>query len=565
MNHRRLAGRLIVDDPDGWAEHYPANHRLHGTAMASIILHGELDAKEPALSRPVYVRPILKPSHHFSSPPPECIPDDYLVVDLIHRAVKRILTGDGEEEAVAPSVRIINLSVGDPDRPFIHEMSPWARLLDWLAYEYNVLFIVSAGNQVGPIEIPGVTETQLKSLSSKQMTKSVLEAIRSDSANRRILSPAESMNALTVGASHEDSSACGSGVSNQVDPLPLADFNRPTIWGSSGRKSGSPSIVLPGLPSPINGLGLGYRRAIKPEVLLPGGGRLIRSSYYLQTPPYWRRIAMPLPQVSRWLNRELNWVTMMVMVTVASTSNAAALASRIGGQLYEVLLQLQHQPHGDRLEEIYFPVLIKALLVHGSQWDKAYDVVAEVLPDPGKGGSKKDGVSRFLGYGRVFYERLLHCTEYRATSLGFGEIGDEQTHRFAFPLPPSLSGKKVWRRLTVTLAWLTPVNVNTYQYRGAKLWLNPPADTLDVKRKEVFWQSAKRGTVQHEILEGDEAAVFEEDGMLVIDVSCRGEAVDLNEPIRYGLAVTLEVAEGCMFSIYNEIKERIPQPVRIRV
>jgi hypothetical protein len=38
QNHRRLAGRLVVDDPDGYEAQYPANERRHGTSMASLIM-----------------------------------------------------------------------------------------------------------------------------------------------------------------------------------------------------------------------------------------------------------------------------------------------------------------------------------------------------------------------------------------------------------------------------------------------------------------------------------------------------------------------------------------------
>lgn len=40
-NHSLLAGRLVVDDPDGWAEGYVALDRQHGTSMASLIIHGD--------------------------------------------------------------------------------------------------------------------------------------------------------------------------------------------------------------------------------------------------------------------------------------------------------------------------------------------------------------------------------------------------------------------------------------------------------------------------------------------------------------------------------------------
>ena len=60
-NHPLLDGRLIVDDPEGWANGIPVADRFHGTAMASIVIHGDLTRQEPPLSRQIYVRPILQP------------------------------------------------------------------------------------------------------------------------------------------------------------------------------------------------------------------------------------------------------------------------------------------------------------------------------------------------------------------------------------------------------------------------------------------------------------------------------------------------------------------------
>ena len=59
--HRRLQGRLLIDDPDDFEEDYPPDRRRHGTAMASLIVHGDLAAGEAPLSRPLYIRPILRP------------------------------------------------------------------------------------------------------------------------------------------------------------------------------------------------------------------------------------------------------------------------------------------------------------------------------------------------------------------------------------------------------------------------------------------------------------------------------------------------------------------------
>jgi hypothetical protein len=123
-NHRLLAGRLVVDDPDSWEADYAASERMHGTAMASLIIHGDLNKPQQPLSRPVYVRPIMKPLNWIASPRPEGIPANCLVVDLIHRAVKRLFEGDNNEGPVAPNIKIINLSIGDRARQFTQSDLP---------------------------------------------------------------------------------------------------------------------------------------------------------------------------------------------------------------------------------------------------------------------------------------------------------------------------------------------------------------------------------------------------------------------------------------------------------
>jgi hypothetical protein len=62
-NHEALRGRLIIDDPDEFDSLYrsPQEH-MHGTAMASLILHGDLNnPEEGSLFRPLYVRPVMAP------------------------------------------------------------------------------------------------------------------------------------------------------------------------------------------------------------------------------------------------------------------------------------------------------------------------------------------------------------------------------------------------------------------------------------------------------------------------------------------------------------------------
>ena len=142
----------MIDDPDDWAADYPVAKRIHGTAMASMIVWGELDGSTAPLANPVYVRPILRPNASVedrlnASLANERTPSDRLLIDLVHSAVRRMYEGEADDEPSAPTVKVINLSVGDQSRSFGGDLLPWARLLDWLAFRYRVLFIVSSGNR----------------------------------------------------------------------------------------------------------------------------------------------------------------------------------------------------------------------------------------------------------------------------------------------------------------------------------------------------------------------------------------------------------------------------------
>ena len=118
-NHQLLSDRIILDDPDGWNSDYPVSERTHGTMMASLVIHGDLNASSRVpLRTPLYMRPIMRPNPPWVRQRREVIPEDVLIVDLIHRAVKRIFEGENGQPPVAPSVKLINLSVGDPSRPF---------------------------------------------------------------------------------------------------------------------------------------------------------------------------------------------------------------------------------------------------------------------------------------------------------------------------------------------------------------------------------------------------------------------------------------------------------------
>ena len=161
-------------------------------------------------------------------------------------------------------------------------------------------------------------------------------------------------------------------------------------------------------------------------------------------------------------------------------------------------------------------------------------------------------------------DRVLDCTEQRATLLGFGQLSDGEAHVFRLPLPPSLSARPEWRRLTVTLAWLSPISPNNQKYRNASLWFEINNDRLTLSRSDADRNAVRRGTVQHEVFEGQSADPFIDGERLEIKVNCRNDAGIIPKPVAYGLVVSLEVAEGVDIAVYNEIRAQIAPAIQIQ-
>jgi len=74
----------------------------------------------------------------------------------------------------------------------------------------------------------------------------------------------------------------------------------------------------------------------------------------------------------------------------------------------------------------------------------------------------------------------------------------------------------------------------------------------------------QRGTVQHEVLEGEQATAFLDGQTMSVQVNCRAQSGHLDELIPYALAVTLEVAEGTAIPIYEEIRARLRVGVQVQ-
>lgn len=536
--HHLLRGRIVLDDPEGWEETSEVRHRQHGTAMTSAILHGDLAGTREELSEPLYVRPIIRvdPQHSWVPQAEETVPVHRLPVELVYEAVTRMFGGT---EPRAPEVRIVNISVGDRAQIYDRFLSPWARLLDFLASTYEILFVVSAGNHDVEFQVPDDLELD----NSAETISTIFGELARTATERRLLAPAESVNALTVGALHDDDSA-------------------------ASRDGRIDLIADRGFPSPCSSWGSGHGRAIKPDALAPGG----RTLYDLQpringeqrrfTPSYIPRppgVQVGSPGRAGNLGAT-SWTR--------GTSVAAALTTRAGVRLLQRIDALRSTSSswqtGGPSDE-FDAVLVKALLVHGTTWDPVASDIRDAMQDAMLPSSKED-FQRALGYGAVRPDWPLTDDDHRVTGLFAARLGDG-THEYRLPLPGCLASEALWRRLTITLAWFTPVNHAHRRYRRAALWFEPPSGALRAfadRRQEASNLAARRGTVQHEIIDGRTAVPYVDGDELSFVVNCRPNAGSLDAEVPYAFVVTLETAEELRLPVYAEVSARLRQRTRIR-
>ncbi len=520
-NHVRLADRLLIYDPDGLDDGtYEAWLRRHGTEMASLIVWGDLGAEASPLRHPVIVRPILKPDPKTMARV-EAVPESTLLPDLMVRAFREITTA-------SPTVRIVNLSVCDPHAPFDTIPSAWARALDWLMVEHNVLVIISAGNYP-VVELP-VARSAFEAAEEAERREWTLKVLGSEANGRRLLTPAESINALTVGALHADAS--GAYVSG----------NRVDLLGGAV------------LPSPVSAMGRGFRRSVKPDIHTPGGRQLftvdLSSSGSTRLTASASTLAPGLraasPTRADPTQGELH---------VRGTSAATALATRQAARLLDVIEDLR--VGAPEFSDRHVPAALKALLVHGVEWpDKRLVTGLDwVLP-----------LDRYFTYGHLHTDHTLECPDNRVTVLAVGDLGSREEEDILVPLPEGLTGIRGKRRVTATLAWLSPINWRHRQYRRAKMSFSAPGGALQpvISSKQVGAQRAQRGTVQHQIFEGSGAVPIGTDDELRLTIKCLGQAGGLDGgTVPYAVAISLEVAEELGVDVYDEVAARLRERVRV--
>ena len=535
-NHPTFASHVELVDPDG-LEAIAIGQRSHGTAMISLIVRGDLKQPSEPLDRKLVVRPLMYA--HLAGQSDEIFAPDKLLVSSFVQAVKDLREGD---DAAGTGIFIVNVSLGDRSRPFFGRTSAWARAVDWLAQHYGILFIVSAGNADGrqhEIVMKDVADdAAFKLLGDQQRTEAVLAGIHGGIRLRRILSPAEAVNALTVGALHEDGIREVANKGYSLDPLPVGT-----------------------LPTPLSRVGPGVGNAIKPDILMQGG-RLRVTSDAVAAPAVVRvtpanrfgglQVASPRIDAGG-VAMSSDWS--------GATSGAAALTTRAAHAIHDAL-EAAYPVEYAGLSLRHKALLVKALLAHRASVPEDGRAIIERVfgpTNPKLHAQRASNVFKMLGLGIPQIDEAVACLQSRATLWGTGFLAQDDARVFTLPLPVCLSGHRGLRRLSTTVTWFTPVTPGRRAYRSVRLTVEEPSESqlkVALTHATAFQADRKRverGTIFNRSWEGSAARKFNANSSFEVKVSRKLDPFDdLPDTVDFAIVASLESADQSL-EIYEEV------------
>ncbi len=387
----------------------------HGTAVAGIALYGDLEA--------------CSDSHYWQ-------PQFWLYNGKVmyrdeqtnetrfdEKTIEATLTEAVEYFAGELGCRIFNISLGNTNAPYDGKhIRGIAYVLDRLAREYDILFIVSAGNFSGS-ENPPVPVASWRDEYPEYLM---------DNANI-IIDPATALNVITVGS--------------------LAKHNQHT----NEQRYPEISALSPSnedQPSPFTRHGPSVGKALKPELVATGGNR-----------------ASPLRQADRQWNPDERGMGVLTLnhqfvggtlfKEIAGTSFSAPYITHLAGRL------LNEYPQASAN-------LLRAMLInHANLPEACSNTFSEQWKESYKDntGTKNRELAREVaGYGKIDEDSLYRSSESVVVLMAEDSI-ENNTHQFyELPLPESfLRTNRASRELRVTLAYSPPVRTTRLEYTATKM------------------------------------------------------------------------------------------------
>lgn len=395
-----------------------------------------------------------------------------------------------------------------------------ARAIDKLSREFDVVFVVSAGN----IHRDLVDEFF--------QNDSNYPAYLADE-NSCILDPAQSALSLTVGSIARTTLVAQK---NLVDESPVAKLN---------------------YPSPFTRIGPGIKREIKPE-LVEYGGNLVIDENKDTFPNVGTNVVMASNKLSP------------AITTSCGTSYAAP---RVTHKLALIMSDLKSLG----IEDISAP-LLRALIVNSASYDFLGENLSEFVDTMDEIQAKH--WLNILGYGQPDDVMATYCDEHSVLLFFQGEIESDKVMFFDIPVPENLADAEFGtKQLSITLAFSPEVQKwGIEEYLGTTLkWRVfrgdiPQEDIVNAMSQEDFDENndgenfipselitklgitlRSKGTVQHDIAEWSRHQRSYSENNYTLAVVSQKKWTRMTEPVPFGIVVRLQDKTRSA-SIYTEVE-----------
>jgi len=380
----------------------------HGTAVAGAAVFGDLrrrlETRDFDSTITVFSARMLDDNNELD--------DEKLVVNQIREAVERY-------REPPFSCRVFNIAFGERET-FIAKsrgrQGIWAEVLDILAVEYDVVFVVAAGN------VPVITSN------AEEAERLVVSAGRHlREPQHRLVDPATSALAVTVGAISaraQTTTPRGAGAD---------DIRRPVAPNS-------------GDPAPFTRVGPGVFDALKPD-FVDDGGNLTWSGF-----GSFRTVHQDEANSVLLLNNQMSGLRGWFRYDVG-TSYAAPRVARVAALVeHRLRVDLGRPPTSN---------LVRAVLGAGAV--SANDVDEHC----GSGATVN-----MTGYGRVDEDFALWSSERRVVLLSEEELPLDHFAMFELPVPDEFMALRGRKHLTAAVAYDPPTRARRAEYLGVSLDFN---------------------------------------------------------------------------------------------
>ncbi|MBC7195687.1 MAG: S8 family peptidase [Deferribacterales bacterium] len=381
-------------------EEKPQDDVGHGTKVAGIALYGDIKRciEERRFNPEIWILS-AKVMYKNGIGEAEYNPEELLEHQL-ERAVKYFVEN-------YPNCKVVNISLGDRYKKMFgnKRQFPLATLIDELAKNLDIVFVISAGNS-NPEENGFPNRYPIYLLEENPKVK--------------IIDPASSAYAVTVGAVSQE-------------------------FGPSNR---SPQEILfspasENYPSPFTSVGLGYKGMIKPEVVEEGGNVIYSPSIPLKMGDIGGKLVVINPD---WLKDG------KLFTADYGTSFSAPKVSHYLARLFNIF--------PDRS-----PNLIKALLLASAEIpDKRPPLLSDV--NFNDSDTKLLDLLKIYGYGKPNFERAISSEINDVFLIAENRIKPNSIHLYYFYLPREFIEQSGKREISVVLVYNPPVRRNRIDYLG---------------------------------------------------------------------------------------------------